>query len=114
MTHCHAAIPCKRELSDKCHESLTEGGGDFPARAVAVQLLGKTTPDGWCSCPLQLRLSLPPQADACGAGARCLAEGYAAAGQGCKAPRAAGMDMWPQTQSALAVPLCCVKTFCCS
>lgn len=82
--------------------------------AVAVQLLGKTTLHGWHSCLLQLRLSFPLQADACSAGASCLAEGHAAAGQGCKAPRAAGMGMWPQTQSPLAVPPCCVKTLCCS
>lgn len=87
-----------------------EGVGDLPATAVAAQQCGKTIPDGQSSCLLQLRLSLPLQADAGGAGGSCLAEGYAAAGQGHKAPPAAGMEMWPQTQAPLAVPLRCVKT----
>ena len=49
------ALPrsCKRELSDKCHVSLMEGGGDFPVTAVAVQLLGKKTLHGWCGHLLQ-------------------------------------------------------------
>lgn len=62
----------------------------------------------WLSAPTQL--SLLPHTDACGAAASCLAEGCAAARPGCKAPQAAGMGLWPQTQLPLAVPLPCVKT----